>query len=566
MTRTPIPTRIALAVAFAAMHIGAAHAQAATDAPQAEAKAAEPAAAAPAAPASDGLKLDAVVVTGTSTARSKMKQSVSVSTLDSDQIEKTGATNAAELLRSVPGVRSESSGGEGNANITVRGVPLSAGGSRYVQIQEDGLPVLLFGDIAFGTADEFLRADYNVDRLEVIRGGSASTLATNSPGGIINFISKTGTEPGGTLGLSAGLDRRQMRLDADFGGQLGPRTTFHIGGFQRTGEGGRPAGFNTENGGQLRANVTQQIDNGYVRLSFKSLDDRTPTFLPVPVTVSNGQINTIAGIDPRTAFFITPSLMRDTTLNRDGGMTTSSTRDGLHVKSTSFGVEASLKLADGWTVDEKFRKASNSGRFIGLFPADNGNNGANAFFTATLFNTSLDDFGNAFNDIKVSKGFDFGGGKATAVAGLFNGVQNVAQTWFWNQYNLQMTGRGAQVVDAAGLPTSAPVSSGFDTWGGCCARSWDVQYTHTAPYAALTVETGPINIDASVRNDRQKASGYTIEDDPVAKTWDPATQKAVNYKVSHTSYSAGVNYAVSRDLSLFARAIEGVAFRADTLL
>ena len=106
-----------------------------------------------AAPAAvDGLKLDQIVVTGTSTAVSKMKQSVSVSSLDSEQIEKSGATSAAELLRSIPGVRSESSGGEGNANITVRGVPLSAGGSRYVQIQEDGLPILMFGDIAFGTS------------------------------------------------------------------------------------------------------------------------------------------------------------------------------------------------------------------------------------------------------------------------------------------------------------------------------------------------------------------------------------------------------------------------------
>ncbi|TXD97310.1 hypothetical protein FUT87_05120 [Mitsuaria sp. TWR114] len=35
-----------------------------------------------------------------------------------------------------------------------------------------GLPVLLFGDIAFGTADQFLRADVNIDRLEVVRGGS----------------------------------------------------------------------------------------------------------------------------------------------------------------------------------------------------------------------------------------------------------------------------------------------------------------------------------------------------------------------------------------------------------
>ncbi len=309
MYRKLIPTRLASAAAAALLQLATAHAQTTpADTPTpAPAPAPTPAQAAPEPASNDGLKLDTIVVTGTSTRLSKMKQSVSASTLDSEQIERSGATSAAELLRSIPGVRSESSGGEGNANITVRGVPISAGGARYVQLQEDGLPVLLFGDIAFGTADQFVRADYNIDRLEVVRGGSASTLATNSPGGIINFISKTGDQSGGAVGLSGGVQPRQFRLDADYGGSLGPKTSFHIGGFERFGEGGRPTGFNAEQGGQIRANITQKLDNGYLRLYLKALDDSTPTLLPVPVTVSNGQIKEIPGIDPRTAFSSPPA-------------------------------------------------------------------------------------------------------------------------------------------------------------------------------------------------------------------------------------------------------------------
>jgi outer membrane receptor protein involved in Fe transport len=546
------PNRLALAAALAALHLGAAHAQ---SAPATAATAAEQQA--------DPLKLEQVVITGSATRTSKMKQSLSVSTLDSTQLERTGATSAAELLRAVPGVRSESSGGEGNANITVRGVPLSAGGSRYVQMQEDGLPVLMFGDIAFGTADQFLRSDFNVDRLEVVRGGSASTLATNSPGGIVNFISKTGKDAGGNIGLNVGLVRKELRLDADYGGKIGAATTFHIGGFQRVGDGGRPAEFNSANGGQIKGNITQALDNGYVRLSFKSLDDRTPTFLPVPVTTTaDGKINTIPGIDPRTAFFITPSLQRDTGLNRDNGQTTSSTRDGLRVKSTAVGLEAQLKLGEGWTLDEKFRRSSNSGRFIGLFPSDNGNGGA--FFSGVLFNTSLDNMSNLFNDIKLSKALDVNGGKVTVAAGLFNGIQDVAQTWFWNTYRMQLVGQNAQVVNAAGAPSAAPITPGFNTFGGCCVRSWDVQYTQTAPYAALAWEAGPLNIDASIRRDGQKASGYSLED--TAGAFDPATQKKVNYSVSHTSYSVGGNYSLSPNLAAFARISDGVSFSADRLL
>ncbi len=544
------PNRLALAVALATLHLGSAHAQATTAAATAAEQQADP------------LKLEQVVITGTATRTSKMKQSLSVSTLDSTQLERTGAASAAELLRAIPGVRSESSGGEGNANITVRGVPLSAGGSRYVQMQEDGLPVLMFGDIAFGTADQFLRSDFNVDRLEVVRGGSASTLATNSPGGIVNFIGKTGKEAGGNIGLNVGLVRKELRLDADYGGKIGAATTFHIGGFQRVGDGGRPAEFNSANGGQIKGNITQGLDNGYVRLSFKSLDDRTPSFLPVPVSTVGGTINTIPGIDPRTAFFITPSLQRDTGLNRDNGTTTSSTRDGLRVKSTAVGLEAQLKLGEGWTLDEKFRRSSNSGRFIALYPSDNGNGAA--FFSGVLFNTSLDNMSNLFNDIKLSKAIDLNGGKVTVAAGMFNGIQDVAQTWFWNTYRMQLVGQNAQVVNAAGAPSAAPVTSGFNTFGGCCVRSWDVQYTQTAPYAALAWEAGPLNIDASVRRDGQKASGYSLEDS--AGAFDPATQKKVNYSVSHTSYSVGANYSLNPSLAAFARISDGVSFSADRLL
>jgi outer membrane receptor protein involved in Fe transport len=517
------------------------------------------------------LNLDAVIVTGQTQGISKMKSSVSISTMSDEQITRTGATNAAEILRAIPGVRSESSGGEGNANLTVRGVPLSAGGSRYVQFQEDGLPILLFGDVAFGTADQFLRADFNVDRLEVIRGGSASTMATNSPGGIVNFISKTGKDTGGSLGMTLGLDHRQTRYDFDYGTKDGDKAYTHIGGFYRYGEGGpRDAGFNVENGGQLKASITKEFDQGYVRLNFKGLNDKTPSLLPVPVYVQNGEIKQIPGIDPRNAFFITPSLQRDSTLTRDGGFNTASTRDGLAVKSTAMGVEAKFNLGQGWTLDEKFRWAENSGRFIALFPSGNGvtqdaAGNVTAFgptFPGVLFNTSLDDLGNKVNDIKLSKTLDMGGGtKVGVTAGLFTGVQNVAETWFWNQYTVQSKGNNANVAAVPGV-----AGSGFQTFGGCCVRNWDVQYTTTAPYVALTGDFSGINLDASFRRDSQKASGFFIEDNPATQTWDPATQKNVNYKVDHNSFSIGGNYSVNKDMSVFARASSGVSFAADRLL
>ena len=174
MNAVKSPVRLlSAAVSLAMLQLGASQALAQTQTTAA--------AAAAAVPAADTLSLDKVIVTGTSQGTSKMKTSVSVSTLDGDQIQQSGAVSAAEVLRSIPGLRSESSGGESNANVGVRGIPISAGGARYIQFQEDGLPILQFGDIAFATPDSWLRVDAMLDRLEVVRGGSASTRRVDTP-------------------------------------------------------------------------------------------------------------------------------------------------------------------------------------------------------------------------------------------------------------------------------------------------------------------------------------------------------------------------------------------------
>ncbi|WP_374660341.1 TonB-dependent receptor domain-containing protein [Inhella sp.] len=522
------------------------------------------------------LKLDAVVVTGTTGSRSKMLQSVSVSSVNSESIAKSGAASAAEVLRSVPGLRAESSGGEGNANMTVRGAPISAGGSRYLQLQEDGLPVLLIGDVSFATADQFVRADGMVDSIQVVRGGSAGTTATNSPAGIVNFISKTGRQAGGSVALSAGLDHEQARLDFDAGGKISDSLRYQIAGFYRLGEGPRHTNVSTEDGGQLRMNLTHSFKGGYLRFHFKALDDQTPTYLPVPVRLNGNRIEQLPGIDPRTAFFINSNLAQDIVRDRNGNAVTTQPGDGLQIKSSAFGVELQADVGDGFSINSKFRAANNSGRFIGAFPAGSAPtaaaNGANRYTGATqvfsmhLFNTSLDDMGNAFSDTRLAKAWDLGGGqKLTGTAGLFWGKQAVAQTWYWNRYNVELKGDGARILDNAGNPSTVPVGHATTTWGGCCVRAIDVDLTSVAPYLALTYDAGPLSIDGSLRRDRQRAAGWQMFDKAPAADgsftgWDLAGRNNVAYKASNSSYSLGANYRLSGDMAAFARISKGNSY------
>lgn len=550
-------TRMGAAVSLALLHMNGALAQ---EAPAAD----------------DALQMNRVVVTGTAGGTSKMKSSVSVSTLEADTIAQSVPTSAADVLRSVPGVRSESSGGEGNANMTVRGVPISAGGSRYVQMQEDGLPILQSGDFNFTTPDAFMRIDGGLSHLEVVRGGSASTLATNAPGGIVNFIGKTGEQQGGSIGLTAGLDHDSKRIDADYGGTLAPRTRFFIGGFYRNGEGVRNAGVTTEKGGQLRANITREFDNGYLRLSVKHLDDQTPTALPVPVRIADGRVAAIDGIDPRTASFYSPYWVPDVTLDKNNRQVAHDVNDGLRVRSTAFGLEARFDLGNGWTLTERLRKSNNSGRFIGVFAGNSGTEGDYVFatgpqvgqayagraFSAVVFNTSIDDAGSVMNDTKLARTFQLAdGARLTATGGIYLASQDLGLTWNFNEYLMQAIGDKPALLQTASA-TPGLVGPAF---GACCSRAVDMRYKYRSPYVNLGYEAGALNVDASVRHDRQSANG-TANIASAALRYDPATVQRVDYDVSHNSYSVGANYRLTGGLALFARTSEGVAFNADRIL
>lgn len=525
---------------------------------------------------SDGLKLNAVVVTGTSTAKSKMRSSVAISTIESEGVTAVTAASATDVLRAVPGIRAEASGGESNANVAVRGIPVSAGGARYIQFQEDGLPVLQFGDIAFATPDTWMRADAAFERLEVVRGGSASTLATGAPGGIINFINKTGIEQGGSIQLTKGLDFDQTRVDYGYGGRLSPKTRFFIGGFYRVGDGGRKGADGAENGGQIRGNVTFELSGkDYVRFSFKHLDDHTPTFMPTPVRYVNGSIQEIPGLDPRRTAFYNAGWPLDNTLTNTNGRALSNIRDGLSAKSDAFGADVSLDAGGGFRLQNKFSWSKNSGRFIGIFPGDDvsaapagttiatgpdaGKTYTGNKFTAVVFNTKVDDAGLLANDLKFSRDFDLGAGnRLSAVAGLYTSVQKLNLTWNFNQYSLSADQSGARVLNVPGVTNGAP---GF---GGCCSNFQDSKYTTNAPYLVLNLDSGAFSGDVSLRRDNNKASGNYYQSN-AGVAYDLTKPNVIDYDFGRTSYSLGGNYELTKDLSVFARYSDGAAYNADRI-
>jgi outer membrane receptor protein involved in Fe transport len=514
---------------------------------------------------SDALGLSQVVVTGVANERSKLESSVSISTLGAQAIQNTGARTTAEIFRSITGIRAEASGGEGNTNIGSRGAPISSGGSKYLQLQEDGLPVLLFGDMAFATSDIFLRADNTVARIEAVRGGSASTMATNSPAGIINFISNTGAKKGGSIGTTFGVNYNQMRTDFNFGSPIGDGLSFNVGGFFRQGEGFRTAGYTANNGGQIKANLTKTFSNGYARIYYKYLNDHTAAYMPMPMKVTGTNANPIWGsfdnYNASTGTMHTPYLLQNFGYDGNGSFRNANVADGMNPNSNAIGAEFSFDLGDGWKVENRSRYSMNSGRFVAPFPADvmkagalaqsvykiqnaapklGGNTSADslAFNTATasynaavaasnlqspdgktvnadslavrihMFDTELNNFNNLVNDLKVSKKF----GIVNATLGYFTATQNVNMSWLWNSYVTSLNGNGAVPLDvhsgAQNLSQNGQYAYGVPAWGNCCQRSYNTQNTVNAPYLNLGVEiTEALNFDGSLRYDIGSARG-----------------------------------------------------------
>ncbi|WP_430467351.1 TonB-dependent receptor domain-containing protein [Winogradskyella ouciana] len=565
--------------------------------------------------AEDAESLDQVIVTGVTNPRSRIESSVSVTTMRPKTIQQSAPRTTAEIFRTIPGIRSESSGGEGNSNIAVRGVPVSSGGSKYVQLQEDGLPVLLFGDIAFATADIFTRFDNNIGRIEAIRGGSASTLSSNSPGAIINLISKTGKVEGGSLATSFGLDYNSFRTDFDYGSPIGEGLYFHMGGFYRVGEGIRDAGYTANNGGQFKLNLTKEFENGYVRLYGKYLNDRAIAYLPNPIQVTgtndDPNFENIPNFDANNQTLHTPYLQQSVGLGEDGQLRSSDISDGMNPISTSIGMELSFDLGNDYKVTNNGRFSSNSGGFNSPFPAsvqtasdflasdfatdrgydalafangDGAVNGSSIITPVVLFDTKLNNFNNFMNDIRLTKKFD----NFNITAGFFKAMQNVSMSWLWNSYLLEGVGDEARLIDALdtnGEPLSVNglVGYGAAFFGNCCQRNYDTRYNTSAPYLAVGIEASEkLNIDASIRFDKGRVDGtfsgpvtsvFDINNDgeisqpeETVQSIDLANPTTVNYDYDYVSYSIGLNYKLQDNQAVFARYSRGGSAKADRIL
>ncbi|MGI4736605.1 MAG: TonB-dependent receptor [Janthinobacterium lividum] len=307
--------------------------------------------------ADDSHQIDEVIVTGVFDKRERMDASIAISTLSANQIALQVPASAADLLKNVPGVYVNSSLGEIRSTVYSRGVSAgsveAATGYYYVSMQEDGLPVTNATYNNFGP-DYFLRADATIGRLEAVRGGSAAITGPNAPGGIFNYVSKTGGQAfSGEVRLKSGIEGNgngYYRADVDLGGKLNQKGdwTYNVGGFYRYANGARNPGYPMNQGGQGKFNIIKTYDKGTLKLYGKYLDDHNGWFEFLPATnFSDPQL--APGVKNTDTYLPNKSLTFNYPFNSAGDIRSFDPSNLAHSKDRAIGLDWQHRFGGGWS-------------------------------------------------------------------------------------------------------------------------------------------------------------------------------------------------------------------------
>lgn len=558
--------------------------------------------------------VDEVIVTGTAnpSGLQRLDAGFSITTASADKISEVAPTSTANLLKIVPGVFAETTGGTAGANIEVRGFP-TGGDAQFVTIQLDGSPVFAVPTLSFLENSSIFRIDDTVKRVEVLRGGPAPIYSNGQAGATLNFIQKNGkTDEGGSLRATVGT-ANLYRLDAYYGGQIADGWYASIGGFYRTASGVRDPGFPADRGGQVVATLTRDLENGSITLYGRKLHDDNAFYTSIPLISRNGgeDIDEFPGFDALTGSLLGNELRSFTFQTTPGPVPLTQTRDftrGRGADVTLLGIDYHQDF-NGWSISNKANYTEGdtptyalfngpATTTVGQFIADqvtaaNANaavvaaaggvaTGGTAAFTNGGGGISLDTqiipigawvvdkrIRSFTDDFRVSREIFTGN---TLTAGAYYADYWADDRWFLGNtvlLTVQHHGRLVDVtLDNGVRPTQlGHVGSSFFSlnanWSGrniagFIADEWNL--------------TDKLKLDAGIRVENQRVTGaiennstQDLDNNPLTLFNNTAsvlngTFTTVDFNKSHGSWTAGLNYRFAENLSAFARVNSGFRF------
>ncbi len=516
---------------------------------------------APAEPNPDLATLDEVIVTGMpgGTQQRKVEASFAISTMDQEAIAKFAPQSTADLLKAVPGVWSESSGGVAGANVNLRGFP-GTGDAPFVTIQLEGVPVYTPPTLGFLENSSIFRIDETISRVEALRGGPNPVLSNGQPGLITNFLLKEGgEETHGSVRYSTSTYDLQ-RLDAVLSGKLAEDLYYMVGGYAQASEGVREAGFNSEKGHQFTANITKRLENGKLKLYFRDTDDHGAWYLPVPLRVP--------GID--ASYVQVGPANRNTVVEGPYGEPLAADYgDGRGFDGYLAGGSLDLSLDGGWLVSDRFNYLKGEADTYGLSPRGGPRTigqlgfasantlisgrtlGADAYVQHLGFWAVQKDIDSFTNDLSVTKWF----GNGSATLGYFASRFGAEDLWNLNNNAryFEIGGDREQVAIDCAQVTNAPAPC----LNGTRLNARGDGSMNAAYLVGDYTFFEKLRLDAGVRWVDHELSyvANTLSDPVTGLTGTPDTHN--DYREQAVSWTAGANYAFTGEFGAFVRVNDG---------
>lgn len=574
----------------------------------ASAQAAPVADAASASGVKQGQDIGELVVTGTARPQRRFDLSYAVNALSATAIQKLAPKSYADLLSQVPGIQVESTGGEAQNVTRIRGIP----GDRFgVIVQQDGLGLYPQSDgFFFNSGEGMNRFDVMTQRIEIVRGGPAQVYGSGASA-IINNITVDGqSQPGGTAQLTLG-DQGLYRAEAYQAGALSKDTYYAVGGFIRYNEGYRNNGFPNDRGGQIRANLKHNLDNGFVKVSAQYLNDINVFYLPVPIAdPRNPSVSLNRYLDQFTGTMNSPAYRNVAMKYYDqNGVVQSLQRDladGRHMQFGNAGLQYEATFS-GTKVSVNSSLTKGSVSFDALYSTSNPVDGA-VFATSQLagakkaFGASVDRIGYAYsgtngasvyspasasglvvqgqyrainvdfysfnNETSATHRFDTAFGSHELKAGInvaFWGLDNFA---VYQDYMMEVKSQ-PKTLDLVAYSNAGAIL-GFVTENGVLRQATTLNRSKLdATMAAVYLNdtwtlTDKLRIDLGAREETYGYKGYQLA--TAAKPL-PGTNLAVGYargftgqsipiksNPRSTNWTAGINYDFNDDFGIYGRA------------
>lgn len=555
-------------------------------------------------------QLETIVVTGTArnSGIRKLDAGFSISTANQEQIKEVAPQSTADLMKIVPGVFAETTGGVAGLHVGVRGFPQNGGGG-FATVQLDGSPIFVPTTLDFLEGFSLFRIDDTVDRVEILRGGPSPIFSNGNPGLTVNFIQKKGKDtPEGSVGVTVGSEGL-YRVDGYYGGKIADGWYGTVGGFYRQSDGIRDTQYPADEGGQLSATLSKRWGDGndltfYVRKT----QDSNAFFTPAPLISTNGKLSTYPGFDQRKDTLqgndlrhLNLEIAPNQTLARDYS-------DGRTIDLNLFGTSLELNF-DKWTLNNRasFLKGTADVRALftsatpltlnsyinGRITAVNANssivdrtgkaNSGNASYATSgqgvidlstpvivaALNSIDKDIESVSNDFRLSRSF----GDHTVTIGGYLAHYRVDDLWYQGNNVLLSMEPNARRIN---LSLDNGVQITRDGFVSATTNQVNASYSGTN-YAAFLADEWQLlpdlRIDAGLRFEHYKADGKNgltisnvdLDGDPL--TFYNNSSVILNGKTttskfsdSKTSWTLGANYFIQPELSVFARLNSGYRF------